>query len=73
MRFRTRLSITQQAVSQHLQLLTAAGLVKPDHLGRGRHYALAADGFEAVDRFLSELWPDGLHRLKAVAERQGDD
>lgn len=69
---RERLSITQQAVSQHLQLLTAAGLVKADHPGRGRQYSLAPEGLDALDRFLIELWPEGLTRLKTAAEARDD-
>jgi DNA-binding transcriptional ArsR family regulator len=65
---RERLAITQQAVSQHLQVLAAAGLVRADHTGRGRRYALAPEGIDALDKFLSELWPDGLKRLKSAVE-----
>ena len=65
---RDKLSITQQAVSQHLQILTTAGLVRADHEGRGRRYTLAPEGLDVLDRFLRDLWPDGLQRLKAAAE-----
>ena len=66
------LEITQQAVSQHLRLLEAAGLVITDRAGRGRRYSLAPDGLDALDDFLRELWPNGLHRLKAAAEARRD-
>ncbi|MBP8277066.1 MAG: winged helix-turn-helix transcriptional regulator [Propionivibrio sp.] len=69
---RDALDITQQAVSQHLHILESAGLVRADRPGRGRRYTLAADGIDALDRFLSELWPDGLQRLKSVLEAKRD-
>ncbi|RYE51601.1 MAG: ArsR family transcriptional regulator [Rhizobiaceae bacterium] len=69
---REALDITQQAVSQHLQVLETAGLLRSDHAGRGRRYSLAPDGLDALDRFLAELWPDGLKRLKAAVEARRD-
>ncbi len=69
---RDALDITQQAVSQHLQVLSEAGLVKADREGRGRLYSLAPDGLDVLDSFLSELWPSGLQRLKAAVEARRD-
>lgn len=69
---RSALDITQQAVSQHLHVLEAAGLVRADRAGRGRRYMLAPDGLDALDQFLSELWPDGLQRLKTAVEARRD-
>lgn len=66
------LDITQQAVSQHLKVLEAAGLIAPDHAGRGRRYSLAAEGLDALDAFLRELWPDRLQKLKAAVEARRD-
>ena len=60
--------VTQQAVSQHLQVLKAAGLVKVSRQGQRRLYVLHPDGLEALHDFLSELWPAGLERLKRVVE-----
>lgn len=69
---RDALDITQQAVSQHLQILTEAGLVQADREGRGRLYSLAPEGLEALDDFLRELWPNGLQRLKSAVESRRD-
>lgn len=33
---------------------------------------LAPDGLDALDQFLSELWPDGLQRLKTAVEARRD-
>jgi DNA-binding transcriptional ArsR family regulator len=64
--------ITQQAVSQHLQVLTRAGLVDVRREGQRRIYAINPRGLEAVDQFLAELWPAGLERLKRAVESRGD-
>ena len=61
--------ITQQAVSQHLQVLKQAGLVslKQD---RQRHlYVADSDGLRALDAFLAEFWPESLRRLKHAVEK----
>ena len=60
--------ITQQAVSQHLQVLRQAGLVDMRKQGQRRLYVVRPDGLEMLEKFLAELWPLGLQRLKKVAE-----
>jgi DNA-binding transcriptional ArsR family regulator len=66
-----QVDITQQAVSQHLQVLRDAGLVAVRQHGTRRLYAIRPDGLASLERFLAELWPAGLQRLKAAVE--GDD
>ena len=63
-----QVDITQQAVSQHLQVLKDAGLVAVRQHGTRRLYAIRPEGLESLDRFLAELWPAGLQRLKAAVE-----
>jgi DNA-binding transcriptional ArsR family regulator len=60
--------ITQQAVSQHLRVLTEANLVDVRRSGKQRLYALNPNGLDDVDRFLAGLWPEGLRRLKRAVE-----
>jgi len=60
--------ITQQAVSQHLQVLTEAGLLDVRRSGKRRLYVLNPEGLEVLDRFLADLWPEGLQRLKQAVE-----
>ena len=60
--------VTQQAVSQHLQVVKDAGLVAVRQHGTRRLYAIRPEGLESLDRFLTELWPAGLQRLKAAVE-----
>src|SRR5687768_14610574 len=65
-------NISQQAVSQHLQVLAEAGLVVAQPLGRQRLYVVDPKGLEVLERFLAGLWPKGLDRLKrAVETRRG--
>ncbi len=63
-----RVDITQQAVSQHLQVLKDAGLVAVRQDGTRRLYAIRPEGLESLDQFLAELWPAGLRRLKTAVE-----
>jgi DNA-binding transcriptional ArsR family regulator len=63
-----RFEISQQAVSQHLQVLANAGLVEVRRDGRRRLYAVNPAGLETLDRFLASLWPAGLRRLKHAVE-----
>lgn len=65
--------ITQQAVSQHLQVLKQAGLVEVRKEGQRRLYIVRPEGLTTLEAFLSELWPTGLARLKqAVEDTRGD-
>ena len=65
--------ISQQAVSQHLQVLAEAGLVDVESNGRRRLYVINTKSLETLDRFLANLWPSGLRRLKrAVESGHGD-
>jgi DNA-binding transcriptional ArsR family regulator len=68
-----QVDITQQAVSQHLQVLRDAGLVAVRQVGTRRLYPIRPDGLASLDRFLAELWPAGLQRLKAAVEFEADD
>ncbi len=63
-----RLPVSRPAVSQHLKVLREAGLVtvRPD--GQRRLYAVRPDGLESVERFLADLWPASLERLRRAVE-----
>jgi DNA-binding transcriptional ArsR family regulator len=60
--------ISQQAVSAHLQVLADAGLVDVQRDGKRRLYVVNPEGLEVLERFLAELWPTGLRRLKKAVE-----
>jgi DNA-binding transcriptional ArsR family regulator len=62
--------ISRPAVSQHLRVLTDAGLVSVRPDGNRRLYRWRRDGFREAATFLDEMWSDGLTRLKTAAERE---
>lgn len=64
-----RMAMSQQAVSHHLRVLRAAGLVTEQREGARHLFAVRADGFSAVREFLDEFWPTRLAALKRAAER----
>jgi DNA-binding transcriptional ArsR family regulator len=64
-----RFEISQQAVSQHLQVLRDAGLVAVRKDGQRRLYLVRPDGIESLGAFLAELWPAALERLRDSVER----
>ncbi len=65
--------VTQQAVSQHLQVLKDAGLVAVRPVGQRRLYAVRVEGLESVREFLAELWPTSLEDLKREVESPHGD
>jgi DNA-binding transcriptional ArsR family regulator len=62
--------ISQQAVSQHLQVLREAGLVDVRREGTRRLYRVRPQGLAPLRTFLEELWDDRLDALKREAERE---
>jgi len=53
-----RFEISKPAVSQHLTILEAAGLVKSDKRGQFVHYSLTPDNMHnTLNDFLTEVWP----------------
>ncbi len=63
-------AISRPAVSQHLRVLTDAGLVdvRPD--GNRRLYRWRRDGLRDAAAFVEEMWFDNLARLKVATERE---
>jgi DNA-binding transcriptional ArsR family regulator len=62
------LPVTRPAVSHHLRLLKAAGLVEEERLGTRRIYAVRQEGLDAVAGYLTEIWADAAARFKLLAE-----
>jgi DNA-binding transcriptional ArsR family regulator len=60
--------VTQQAVSQHLQVLNDAGLVAVSPVGQRRLYAVRTEGLESVRELLEQMWPQRLQNLKHAIE-----
>ena len=65
--------VTQQAVSQHLKVLREAGLVDVRPERQRRLYLIRPEGLESLERFLAQLWPTSLQRLKATVESADED
>jgi DNA-binding transcriptional ArsR family regulator len=65
--------VTQQAVSQHLQVLKDAGLVAVRPAGQRRLYAVRPEGLESVRELLEQLWPERLRDLKQAVEADQRD
>ncbi|MCH9037520.1 MAG: helix-turn-helix transcriptional regulator [Chloroflexi bacterium] len=63
-------TVTRPAISQHLRVLTQAGLLAVRRDGTRRIYRARPEGLEEVRRFLEQFWQDGLERLKETAEAE---
>ena len=62
------LPISRPAVSRHLRLLKEAGLVVEEPRGTRRIYRLHAEGVEAVEQYLVQVWGDAAARFRLMAE-----
>ena len=60
--------VTRSAISQHLGVLRAAGLVTERRDGTRRLYHARRDEMRKLRKFLDEYWTSGLDRLRDVAE-----
>jgi DNA-binding transcriptional ArsR family regulator len=60
--------VTRPAISQHLQVLAAAGLVSVRQEGTRRLYQARPEGLAELRQFLEEFWDQQLERLKQAAE-----
>lgn len=63
--------VSRQAITKHLEVLSAAGLVRSNRRGRERIWQLEprrlADAHEYLD-LISRQWDDALQRLKSFVE-----
>jgi len=65
-----RFDVTRQAVSQHVRMLLAAGLIEERREGARRWYRARPEGLQEVRAYVDAMWPPALARLKAAAERE---
>ena len=49
--------VSRPAISRHLRLLTEAGLVQADDVGRERHYRLLVEPLADIEELLARLAP----------------
>ena len=62
--------VTRPAISQHLGVLEAVGLVTMRRAGTKRLYRARPEGLTELRTFLSEFWDDRLQQLGRVAEAE---
>ena len=59
---------TRSGISQHLRVLTDAGLLSQRRHGTSRLYRVRREGFAQLRDFLDTFWQDRLGNLKTAAE-----
>jgi DNA-binding transcriptional ArsR family regulator len=62
--------VTRPAISQHLTVLKAAGLVSERREGTRRLYRARLEGREELRSFIESFWDPRLAALKRAAERE---
>ena len=63
-------SVSRPAVSQHLKILDAAGLVTADKQGSHRIYAARQEGLDALRTYLSKAWDESLQAYAAEISKR---
>jgi len=63
-----RFDVTRPAISQHLAVLRAAGLVSERRDGTRRLYRARPEGLKDLREWLDTFWTDRLTDLKTAAE-----
>lgn len=66
------MAVSRPAVSQHLGVLKAAGLVRDRAEGTRRLYSVDPAGFEAARGWLDGFWNEALAAFKEAAEREAE-
>jgi len=61
-------TISRPAVSQHLRVLKAAGLVTDRRIGTFRYYRARPEGLAELRDYLDRFWESSLFRLKQAVE-----
>ena len=68
-----RFDVSRPAISQHLGVLRAAGLVSERRDGTRRLYRARPTGATELRAWLEDFWDDGLTRLRRAAEQEEAD
>jgi DNA-binding transcriptional ArsR family regulator len=66
----THFSVSRPAISQHLQVLKAAGLVHERRAGTRHFYQARPEALEELKAFLDSFWSHALNRLAEQAEAE---
>ncbi len=64
------MTISRPAVSQHLRVLSDAGLLHVTPAGNRRLYAIAPEGVDELRRYLDTLWDDALSAFARAAKEK---
>ncbi|WP_106744717.1 ArsR/SmtB family transcription factor [Yoonia maritima] len=64
------MDISRPAVSQHLRVLSDAGLLTVTPSGNRRLYAIAPDGIDELRKYLDNLWDDAFAAFARAAHDQ---
>jgi DNA-binding transcriptional ArsR family regulator len=67
------LPVSRPAVSQHLKVLKAAGLVSDRQDGARRIYAIDPNGLGPMRAWLDQFWDRALEAFKAELEREANE
>jgi DNA-binding transcriptional ArsR family regulator len=62
--------VTRPAISQHLAVLRAAGLVTERRAGTRRYYRARPEGLKGLREWLETFWRGELEQLRLEAERE---
>ena len=62
--------MSRPAVSQHLRVLKAAGLVSDRKDGTRRVYRIEPDGVARVRDYFDEFWSEALDRFREAARKE---
>ena len=65
--------ISRPAVSQHLRVLSDAGLLTVTPAGNRRLYAIAPDGVDQLRKYLDTLWDDALAAFARAAHEKAKE
>ncbi|MPZ50429.1 MAG: metalloregulator ArsR/SmtB family transcription factor [Dehalococcoidia bacterium] len=63
-------NVSRPAISQHLQILKAAGLVSERRLGTRRLYQVRSEALAELKAFLDQFWEGALSSLSEAAEAE---
>ncbi|HLF78633.1 MAG TPA: metalloregulator ArsR/SmtB family transcription factor [Dehalococcoidia bacterium] len=66
----THFEVSRPAISQHLQVLKAAGLVVERRVGTRHFYQARPEALAELKAFLDRFWTDALERLAGAAEAE---
>ncbi|PJI92398.1 ArsR family transcriptional regulator [Yoonia maricola] len=67
------MTISRPAVSQHLRVLSDAGLLTVTPAGNRRLYAIAPEGVAGLRAYLDSLWDDAFAAFARAAEEKAKE